>query len=74
MKTYIKPTIALAQLSTEHFIAASVKYEPNKVTDDGDGIYTGGYSGVSDNQDNGNGSIEDMAKKHNFNAWSTWDE
>lgn len=82
MKTYIKPLTTWAQVETEAFIAASPTNTPNRVTDDGGGTYTGGTSrpGESTNEDP-NGNVEDMSKKHGGDiiiggdekGWDTWD-
>ena len=66
----------LVKMETEHFIAASPGiYDQNQVRKDesgGIGTNVGGTSSVSKNEDNGNGSVEDMAKP--YNPWTTWDE
>ena len=76
-KIYNKPTMILVKMETEHFIAGSPGgiYDQNQVRKDesgGIGTYVGGTSSVSKNEDNGNGSVEDMAKP--YNPWTTWDE
>lgn len=72
MKTYIKPITVCTAVSLESFIATSPVYNPNKVNSDGTNAGTGGYSAESDNEDNGNGSISDMAKP--YNPWTSWDD
>lgn len=72
MKAYIKPNTQWMSICTEHFIANSPT--PNNVTDDCQGVGTGGYSSEGGSEDNGNGSVGDMAKKHNSDAWTLWDE
>lgn len=75
-KIYNKPTMILVKMETEHFIAGSPGiYDQNQVRTDesgGIGTYVGGTSSVSGNDDNGNGSVADMAKP--YNPWTTWDE
>lgn len=75
-KIYNKPTMILVKMETEHFIAGSPRiYDQNQVRKDesgGIGTYVGGTSSVSGNDDNGNGSVADMAKP--YNPWTTWDE
>ncbi len=70
MKKYVKPNITLAQMNIEYFITASKN--PNQIVNDGNGINTGGYSGESTDKGNNNGSVDDMAKKHD--AWTLWDD
>ena len=65
-KIYNKPTMILVKMETEHFIAAS----PGKV--DQNQIVNGGTSSEGGNEDNGNGSVADMAKP--YNPWTAWDE
>lgn len=72
-KIYNKPTMILVKMETEHFIAGSPGiYDQNQVRKDESGTYVGGISSVSENVDNGNGSVADMAKP--YNPWTTWDE
>lgn len=74
-KIYNKPTMILVKMETEHFIAGSPGiYDQNQVRTDasGTGTYVGGTSSESENVDNGNGSVGDMAKP--YNPWTTWDE
>ncbi len=70
MKKYVKPNITLAQMNIENFITAS--NDPNQIINGGGGINTGGYSSESTDQGNNNGSVDDMAKKHD--AWILWDD
>ncbi len=70
MKKYVKPNITLAQMNIENFITAS--NDPNQIVNNGNGINTGGYSGESTDTGNNNGSVDDMAKKHD--AWTLWDD
>lgn len=72
-KIYNKPTMILVKMETEHFIAASPgKVDQNQIVNEGTGTYVGGTSSKSENVDNGNGSVADMAKP--YNPWTTWDE
>lgn len=72
-KIYNKPTMILVKMETEHFIAGSPgKVDQNQIVNDGTGTYVGGTSSKSENVDNGNGSVADMAKP--YNPWTTWDE
>ena len=74
-KIYNKPTMILVKMETEHFIAASPGvYDQNQVRTDGSGTGTnvGGTSSEGGNEDNGNGSVADMAKP--YNPWTAWDE
>lgn len=72
-KIYNKPTMILVKMETEHFIAASPgEVDQNQIVNDGAGTNVGGTSSVSENKDNGNGSVSDMAKP--YNPWTTWDE
>lgn len=72
-KIYNKPTMILVKMETEHFIAGSPdKVDQNQIVHDGAGTYVGGISSESENDDNGNGSVADMAKP--YNPWTTWDE
>lgn len=73
-RLYTKPSVQLTNINTEYFIAASPNNVPNQITGGGSGVNTGGYSQEGGTKDNGNGSVDDMAKKHNFDAWSTWDD
>lgn len=73
-RLYIKPSVQLTNINTEYFIAASPNYVPNQVTGNGSGVNTGGYSKEGGTEDNGNGSVGDMAKEYHFDAWSTWDD
>lgn len=70
MKKYVKPNITLVQMNIEHFITAS--HDPNQIINGGGGVNTGGYSGESTDKGNNNGSVDDMAKKHD--AWTLWDD
>ena len=72
-KIYNKPNINLMAINIEQFIAASPNSTPNQITGNGGGVNTGGYSQEGGSEDNGNGSVGDMAKKYHFDAWSTWD-
>lgn len=72
MKIYIKPIIVCTTVSTESFIAASPVYNPNQVNQNGNSTGTGGYSQPSDEEDNGNGSVSDMAK--HYDPWTSWDD
>ena len=75
-KIYNKPTMILVKMETEHFIAASPGiYDQNQVRTDGSGgtgTNVGGTSSEGGNDDNGNGSVADMAKP--YNPWTAWDE
>lgn len=75
-KIYNKPTMILVKMETEHFIAASPGiYDQNQVRTDGSGgtgTNVGGTSSEGGNEDNGNGSVADMAKP--YNPWTAWDE
>lgn len=72
-KIYNKPTMILVKMETEHFIAGSPrKVDQNQIVNDGAGTNVGGTSSVSGNEDNGNGSVADMAKP--YNPWTAWDE
>lgn len=73
-KIYDKPTMILVKMETEHFIAASPVYDQNQVRTDGSGstgTHVGGTSSEG-GEDNGNGSVADMAKP--YNPWTAWDE
>ena len=72
-KIYNKPTMILVKMETEHFIAASPgKVDQNQIVNRGTGTNVGGTSSEGGNEDNGNGSVADMAKP--YNPWTTWDE
>ena len=72
-KIYNKPTMILVKMETEHFIAASPgKVDQNQIVNGGTGTNVGGTSSEGGNEDNGNGSVVDMAKP--YNHWTTWDE
>ena len=72
-KIYNKPTMILVKMETEHFIAASPgKVDQNQIVNGGTGTNVGGTSSEGGNDDNGNGSVADMAKP--YNPWTTWDE
>lgn len=74
-KIYNKPTMILVKMETERFIAASPGvYDQNQVRTDGSGTGTnvGGTSSEGGSEDNGNGSVADMAKP--YNPWTAWDE
>lgn len=72
-KIYNKPTMILVKMETEHFIAASPgKVDQNQIVNRGTGTNVGGTSSEGGNEDNGNGSVADMAKPHN--PWTAWDE
>ena len=72
-KIYNKPTMILVKMETEHFIAASPgKVDQNQIVNGGTGTNVGGTSSEGGNEDNGNGSVADMAKP--YNPWTAWDE
>ena len=72
-KIYNKPTMILVKMETEHFIAASPgKVDQNQIVNGGTGTNVGGTSSEGGNEDNGNGSVADMAKP--YNPWTSWDE
>ena len=72
-KIYNKPTMILVKMETEHFIAASPgKVDQNQIVNGGTGTNVGGTSSEGRNEDNGNGSVADMAKP--YNPWTAWDE
>lgn len=72
-KIYNKPTMILVKMETEHFIAASPgKVDQNQIVNGGTGTNVGGTSSEGENEDNGNGSVADMAKP--YNPWTAWDE
>ena len=72
-KIYNKPTMILVKMETEHFIAASPgKVDQNQIVNRGTGTNAGGTSSEGGSEDNGNGSVADMAKP--YNPWTTWDE
>lgn len=72
-KIYDKPTMILVKMETEHFIAASPgKVDQNQIVNGGTGTNVGGTSSEGGNEDNGNGSVADMAKP--YNPWTAWDE
>lgn len=71
-KIYNKPTMILVKMEAEHFIAASPGVDQNQIVNEGTGTNVGGTSSKSENVDNGNGSVADMAKP--YNPWTAWDE
>ena len=72
-KIYNKPTMILVKMETEHFIAASPgKVDQNQIVNGGTGTNVGGTSSEGGGEDNGNGSVADMAKP--YNPWKAWDE
>lgn len=72
-KIYDKPTMILVKMETEHFIAASPgKVDQNQIVNGGTGTNVGGTSSEGGSEDNGNGSVADMAKP--YNPWTAWDE
>lgn len=72
-KIYNKPTMILVKMETEHFIAASPgKVDQNQIVNRGTGTNVGGTSSEGGSEDNGNGSVADMAKP--YNPWTAWDE
>ena len=72
-KIYNKPTMILVKMETEHFIAASPgKVDQNQIVNGGTGTNVGGTSSEGGSEDNGNGSVVDMAKP--YNPWTSWDE
>ena len=72
-KIYNKPTMILVKMETEHFIAASPgKVDQNQIVNRGTGTNVGGTSSEGGNEDNGNGSVADMAKP--YNPWTSRDE
>ena len=72
-KIYNKPTMILVKMETEHFIAASPgKVDQNQIVNGGTGTNVGGTSSEGGSEDNGNGSVADMAKP--YNPWTAWDE
>ena len=72
-KIYNKPTMILVKMETEHFIAASPgKVDQNQIVNRGTGTNVGGTSSEGGNENNGNGSVADMAKP--YNPWTAWDE
>ena len=72
-KIYNKPTMILVKMETEHFIAASPGvYDQNQIVNGGTGTNVGGTSSEGGSEDNGNGSVADMAKP--YNPWTAWDE
>ena len=72
-KIYNKPTMILVKMETEHFIAASPgKVDQNQIVNEGTGTNVGGTSSEGGRDDNGNGSVADMAKP--YNPWTAWDE
>lgn len=65
-KIYNKPTMILVKMETEHFIAASPgKVDQNQIVNGGTGTNVGGTSSKGGSEDNGNGSVADMAKPYN---------
>ena len=72
-KIYNKPTMILVKMETEHFIATSPgKVDQNQIVNGGTGTNVGGTSSEGGNENNGNGSVADMAKP--YNPWTAWDE
>lgn len=73
-KIYNKPpTMILVKMETEHFIAASPgKVDQNQIVNGGTGTNVGGTSSEGGSEDNGNGSVGDMANP--YNPWTAWDE
>ena len=72
-KIYNKPTMILVKMETEHFIAASPgKVDQNQIVNGGTGTNVGGTSSEGGSENNGNGSVADMAKP--YNPWTAWDE
>ena len=72
-KIYNKPTMILVKMETEHFIAASPgKVDQNQIVNGGTGTNVSGTSSEGGSEDNGNGSVADMAKP--YNPWTAWDE
>lgn len=72
-KIYNKPTMILVKMETEHFIATSPgKVDQNQIVNGGTGTNVGGTSSEGGNDDNGNGSVADMAKP--YTPWKAWDE
>ena len=72
-KIYNKPTMILVKMEIEHFMAASPgKVDQNQIVNGGTGTNVGGTSSKGGNEDNGNGSVGDMAKP--YNPWTAWDE
>lgn len=65
-KIYNKPTMILVKMETEHFIAASPgKVDQNQIVNEGTCTNVGGTSSEGGSEDNGNGSVADMAKPYN---------
>ena len=72
-KIYNKPIMILVKMETEYFIAASPgKVDQNQIVHAGTGTNVGGTSSEGGSEDNGNGSVADMAKP--YNPWTAWDE
>lgn len=72
-KIYNKPTMILVKMEAEHFMAASLgKVDQNQIVNEGTGTNVGGTSSEGGSEDNGNGSVADMAKP--YNPWTAWDE
>ena len=72
-KIYDKPTMIVVKMEKEHFISASPgKVYPHQIVNGGTGTNVGGTSSEGGNEDNGNGSVADMAKP--YNPWTAWDE
>ena len=72
-KIYNKPTMILVKMEAEHFMAASLgKVDQNQIVHEGTGTNVGGTSSKGGSEDNGNGSVGDMAKP--YNPWTAWDE
>lgn len=60
---YIKPITEVFSTRVEYLLAAL-----SSTTEDNTG---GGESGPSDG---GTGGSSDLAKEHNYNAWSSWED
>lgn len=72
-KIYNKPTMILVKMEAEHFMSASLgKVDQNQIVHEGTGTNVGGTSSKGGSEDNGNGSVADMAKP--YNPWTAWDE
>lgn len=69
-RNYQKPAMLLADIETINMLAASTSKDPNQVTGGGSGTHIGGYSQESSNEDkDGDGSPDDMAKAITGNLW-----
>ena len=72
MKTYIRPyTYCLHIAASSQILAGSGGL--NNVPESGNPYIGGNSQESTDNGDN-NGNVSEMSKKHNFNAWTTWDD